>query len=267
MPKAQLAQFSMNYELHRGLAPMDTLFIHGNIASNRWWHPSLDIWKNKSEGNDPGQMILAEWRGCGDSSTPLSEDELSPENLAKDYVSLLKYLGVKKAHIVGHSTGGVIALYALLQAPELFDRVVLLNSVGAKGVQFQDEVLRVYSQMSLNRTLVAMSLGNTIYNNDLRNPFFQKLVDDAMRVAQPVWLGVPKALRQINIVNELPKIKHKVLVLHGEHDIVLPVSSSENLARGLPNAQFVKVDAQAHCMNVENPARFVSLVSEFLYNR
>ena len=77
MPQTIVHDITMNYEVHLGMAPVDTLFIHGNLGSNRWWYPSLEIWKSQPQGQ--GRMILAEWRGCGQSGAPASEAELHPE--------------------------------------------------------------------------------------------------------------------------------------------------------------------------------------------
>lgn len=267
MARVQLDGFAMNVDVHERLVPMDTLFIHGNLASNTWWQPSLELWKNEAKPSYEGRLIFGEWRGCGKSEAPRSESDLHPEVLAGDYVQLLRKIGVKKACAVGHSTGGLIALCAALQAPELFDRIVLLDSVAATGVQFAKPMYDAFTQMSQDRAFTEAVMGGTIHGNDPKNPLFQRIVDETFNVAKEVWHGIPNALRDINITSKLGQIHQQVLVLHGEHDTLLPKEGSTALAAGLPNARFHEIKDQGHSTNFENPALFVSLVNEFLFQR
>lgn len=256
----------LNVEIHEGLAEVDTVFLHGNLASNTWWQPALAEWQTRSAGKKlPGRLIFAEWRGCGKSPAPQSEADLHPSILADDYVQLLQKLQVKKACLVGHSTGGLIGLYAILKAPALFERALLLDSVGAKGVQLDPAILGAFTQMSQDRGLCEAVMGATIHGNDPSSALFRQIVDDTMNVAKEIWHGVPNALSKIDIVNELSRIQQPVLVLHGEHDALIPKADSMLLAEKLGNARYMELAGQGHSTNVENPARFVQLAKTFLY--
>ena len=74
MPYFQNERFRMHYEVVRGAVPSDTLLIHGNLASNRWWEPAIEAWgrikSERAEGSWSGNLILAEWRGCGKTPGP-----------------------------------------------------------------------------------------------------------------------------------------------------------------------------------------------------
>lgn len=267
MASVKIGEFSMNVETHAGLLPMDTLFIHGNLASNTWWQPSLEIWRKAAQPSMEGRMMMAEWRGCGGSSHPRTEDELEMSKMATDYVQMLRETGVKKACVVAHSTGGLLALMAMVQAPELFDRVVLLDPVGPTGVKFGPEMYDVFTQMSQNRDVCAQVLGATIHGNDAARPLFQKLVDDAFSIGKLNWHGVARMLSKVDVTRDMSRIQQPVLVLHGEHDPVLPLAGSMELAKMLPNGSFKEIKDQGHSLNVENPTLFVTLVNEFLFQR
>jgi len=267
MSRLQLSNgFEMNVDIHPGLVPVDTLFIHGNLASNTWWEPALNLWRKKAAGNAlAGRLIFAEWRGCGRSSAPGDAAELHPSRLAEDYVLLLKRLGINKVCLVGHSTGGLVGLYAMLQAPSLFASAVLLDSVGATGVKLDPALLGAFTQMSQDRALTSAVMNSTISGNDPTCELFQRIVDDTMGVAKINWHGVPQALAGIDILDQLPKIRQPILVLHGEVDPILPKADSIVLAERLGNARFQELKGQGHSTNVENPALFVDLVESHLY--
>ncbi|MGE0764008.1 MAG: alpha/beta fold hydrolase [Bdellovibrionales bacterium] len=257
----------MHYDLYAGLIPEDTLFIHGNLASNHWWQPTVQILKNRYKGSEvTGSAAMAEWLGCGQSSAPESTEDLEMMSLADDYIHLIKGLGLSDVNLVGHSTGGLIALCAMIKAPEMFKRAVLLDPVAADGVQFGPEMYDTFTKMSENRTFCDTVMSGTIYHCDVNSPLVQQLFDDAFHVDKKIWHGVPDVLKKTDLRKQLKQIKHPVLVLHGEHDAVLPIAGSRQIADELPHGKFIELKGQGHSTNVENPAKFVDLVCDFLFD-
>lgn len=264
MPIFERDALKMHYEVMPGLVPENTLLIHGNLASNVWWEPAVLVWKSLASGKDwKGSLVLAEWRGCGSSQGPATEAELDMELLARDYVELLRHLGVPRVGVIGHSTGGLIALLAMAQAPELFRAAVLLDPVSPTGARLSPELLAAMARMSRDRGLCAAIMGATIHGNDPASPLFQRIVDGAFGVHPLIWQGVPRALDGIDYRPLTSAIRRPVLVLHGEHDQILPITDSEALAKLLPAGRFERLDGQGHSCNVENPARFVDAVQRF----
>lgn len=268
MPFAQLDHFKMHYEVFEGIVPHDTLVIHGNLASNRWFYPAVASWQLSSAKDHfllPGRLILAEWRGCGNSSAPSSRDELKLEVLANDYINLLNYLGVSKCSVIGHSTGGAIALLAMARAPQRFDRAVLLSPIGPKGIGFSEAAQKGFTRMSKDRKFCESRLDHTIHNNNKNGELFNLLVDDAFNVASENWLGIPHHLSKLDITADVKRVEHPVQILHGEFDNVLPLEGSRELESLLPNAKLIELKDQGHSACFENPQLFVKLTNGFLY--
>lgn len=269
MPYFHNEGFRMHYEVHRGMAPVDTLFVHGNLGSNRWWEPLLKSWERQFAAGDsprqPGALIFAEWRGCGKSSGPQSESDLEFPVLALDYVELLQSLGIQRANIVGHSTGGLIALHALKLVPGLFGRAVLLDPVSAQGVAVSPTIVTRFIQMNRDRALLGKSLARAIRGCDTSTPFFSGLVDDALAAHPLAWVGLLRKFSLIDFRPSLREIPQPTLVLHGEHDRMLPIEGSIEIANGLPEGRFELLPGQGHSCHVENPERFARLTQHFLY--
>jgi 3-oxoadipate enol-lactonase len=261
------SDFQMNYEVIEGVLPETTLFIHGNLASNRWWYPASESFRRMNKGkNLRGSMILAEFRGCGKSSAPRSVEEVSMHKMAGDFVALVKNLKLNAVNLVGHSTGGLIAALMLEQAPELFKKAVFLDPVGARGVKFDDSMTAAFEMMKKDKDLVAMVMGGTIHNNNPESDFFrQVVVEDAFQAVQSVGVWVLKNLDGLDIRTQVSRIPHPVLVLHGEHDQLLPVTDSREMAALMKNGRFETVSGHGHCLNAESPDRFAEILSNFLY--
>ena len=255
----------MHYEIFEGLVSRDTICFHGNLASNAWWEPAIAVWKRTQNSANTGRLICAEWRGCGKSTGLATEDELNLPALAGDYNGLLRELKIKDAAAIGHSTGCLIALYAMRSAPELYSRAVLLDPVGATGVQFGPEMYAAFTAMSRDRSMCEVVMAGTIHKANLNAEFAQRIVDDAFGVHPLIWHGVARMLHNVDFRSELAHIKQPALVLHGELDNILPKENSVALAAGLPNGKFLELPQRGHSCNIEDPELFVKHVNQFLF--
>lgn len=265
MPFFERGKIRMHYEIFEGLVARDTITFHGNLASNAWWKPAIEQLAKERSAEKKGRLVLAEWRGCGKSTGLSDESELSLREMAEDYNGLLRALGTTQACAVGHSTGCLIALHSMRQAPDLYSRALLLDPVGATGVQFGPEMYAAFTQMSQDKGFCATVMGGTIHNAQVNQSLMNQIVDDAFGVHPLVWHGVAKMLHTADFRSELPHIQQPVLVLHGEHDALLPKEHSKALAEGLPKGHFLELAGRGHSSNVEDPALFVSHMNKFLY--
>jgi pimeloyl-ACP methyl ester carboxylesterase len=258
---------NINYEVHPNLVPQTTFFIHGNLASNRWWYPAQEFWQQQAVGKSyHGSLIYAEFRGCGHSSVPSKDSEIDMHRFADDFIALIKNLDLGPVNLVGHSTGGIIVPLMMTKAPQLFNKAILLDPVGAQGVKFDNAMIKAFNDMKVNKELVGLVLGSTIYHNDPASIFFNEvIVEDSFAAVKNIGHLVLKALDNFDVRAEVSKITHPVLVLHGEFDTLLKRDESEKLAGLMKNAQFRVIAGQGHCMNVEAPEKFVGLAQKFLF--
>ncbi len=260
MPFFTRNQFRQHYQVIEGVVPRDTLFLHGNLASNLWWEPSIEYWKSFSKGS--GRLILAEWRGCGESKEFVGGLDLN--TLAQDTLELMDHINMKKGNLVGHSTGCLIGLHAMAKAPQRFERAVMLDPVHPEGIQFGPEMRGAFLQMSKDRNLAGQIILSTIQGGNLSETFRQRIVDACFQVAPAIWEGVPNFLASAPSL-DFSKLQLPILVAHGELDAVLPIEKSEQLAKELPQGKMLRLDQRGHCCNVEDPERFVQLTHGFLF--
>lgn len=264
------SDFIMNYEVISNVLPETTVFIHGNFASNRWWYPAVDVWaKDALENNHnlSGDIILAEFRGCGESSDPKDASEVRISNLAQDFLSLINSLEYEKVNLVGHSTGGhIAALMMARDSKRKIAKAILLDPVGVNGVHFDLQKISAFEMMKLNRGLVSVVMNTTIYQNKLNSDFFNNvIVEDAFRAAKSVGSWILRALGASRIESEMNQISIPVLILHGEFDTILPLSDSLQLSQLIKNCKFTIVKNHGHCLNVEDPFEFTRIANLFFF--
>jgi pimeloyl-ACP methyl ester carboxylesterase len=72
---------------------------------------------------------------------------------------LLRYLGVERAHVVGHSFGGAFALQLALDAPDVVHSLILLEPaliIGASGASYRESLLRSAGRYRAEGPVVVM---------------------------------------------------------------------------------------------------------------
>lgn len=255
---------SLHYKTLSGVLPEDTLFIHGNLGSWRWWKPTMKLAQENYQG-ETGSLTVVDWLGCGKSSGPEKPEDLSIRSLAQDIIHLVRGLGVEEINVVGHSTGGLIALQAMVLEPDLFSKAVLLDSVAAKGIQFGPEMYQAFTKMSQDPEYCSSVMASTIYKGNPEDSFLQELFADAYSVHPMVWHGIPDALSKVDLRKDITKLTHPTLVLHGEFDTLLPKEGSREIAQFLRQGEFQEIRGHGHCCNIENPGKFYQLLNDFLF--
>ncbi|MCK6599505.1 MAG: alpha/beta hydrolase [Bdellovibrionaceae bacterium] len=258
-------EISIHYEIVEKVLPHDSLFIHGNLASNRWWYPTVTLLEQQAQlSPQSGSMIMVEFRGCGKSSAPINESDVNMHFFAEDFIKLIKQLNFKKLDIVGHSTGGNIACLMLAKHPELFRKALLLDPVGPRGVMFEEHMIDTFERMKKDKRLVTLVLGSTIYHNKPDSAFFKEMiVEDAFTGVKQVGHLVIKALNRFNIEEDVRKITTPTLILHGSMDLVLDIKESILLHQLIKDSEFIEIPHQGHCLNVENPKKFTQILMNF----
>jgi pimeloyl-ACP methyl ester carboxylesterase len=118
MQRARVDGAELEFEIAGAGEPV--LLIHGAFIAEAYAplcaEPTL---------NSRYRLVRYHRRGYAGSSPVRAPFSLAEQ--AADCRALLRHLDIKRAHIVGHSSGGVIALRLALDAPEVVHSLVLLE--------------------------------------------------------------------------------------------------------------------------------------------
>ncbi len=108
----------LEYELHGDGEAV--LLIHGGHIADAF----LPLMREPALA-DPYRLVRYRRRGFAGSDPHSGPFRI--EEQAQDALALIKYLGLERAHVVGHSYGGAIAVQLALEAPSLVQSLVLLE--------------------------------------------------------------------------------------------------------------------------------------------
>ena len=273
MPHADINGFRMFYDVQGSGFP--TLFIHGGFAGIPYrLEPRSYDWL--TEIADLYQLIVYHRRGCGWSSCP--KDGWTLENFVADAKSLLERLGVKKAHVIGSSAGGPIALLLALTLPERTQALVLVNtSAKLFAEEFGDvEVLQTIREQirildregpeaaySARPAEVTVSLGElwekpaAVADGTLAEyeEERERLLQAAKALGhqEKVWLHEAElrnigAYVDVDLRPRLQEVQVPTLIIHGSEDKVIPVREAYELQEGIPDAELAVMSGLPHAI-------------------
>lgn len=180
-------------------------------------------------------------------------------DMALDAVGVLDALGVKKAHVVGVSMGGMIAQRVAVAAPErVLSLTSIMSSSGAKGLpEAKPKVIGALMKRPANKSDEAILAHYLKLFDVIGSPGYPI---DVAQTRERILLGFKRSynpegvLRQMVAIGadmgkrakELGKISAPTLVLHGKADPLVPYPCGEDTARRIPGAKMVGIDGMGH---------------------
>lgn len=214
--------------------------------------------------------------GSGRSDKPAASYALP--FLSEFAVAFLDAVGVDRAHWVGNSLGGAIALQTALTQPARVDRLALLNSVGLgreiswslrlAQLPFAEQLYNP-SRFSTEMTLKQVVFDAAVITDEWVETFNElaKLpgAKDALfaQIRSSIdWEGVRPSVYQ-PILDRLLALTAPTLIAWGKQDSILPLHHAERAAALLPNARLHVFDRCGHWTQVEHAAELNSLLLDF----
>lgn len=191
-------------------------------------------------------------------------------DLAEDVAGMLRAFEIERAHVLGESMGGFIALELALRHPEMIDRLVLV-STGPAGVSAAPTAPLVPARDTwiddpVERWRVALPRAVAPGFFDTRPELLDRLAE-TFRGNSQTWEGRARqfaAQEHFDVRDRLGEITAPTLIVHGDLDPLLPPSGAEQLAEGIPDAQLMLVPGAGHVLRSECPDEMNRVMRMFL---
>ena len=262
MPTADIGGWQINYTDTGSGYPV--LFIHGGFGGT-----SVALAPPIREAVDQVRLIEYDRRNCGRSE--IRDEVYTQDDLGDEAAALLAYLGVDEAVIVGSSMGGTIAQTLALRHPGRIAALALVNtSAHMKDAPFYAPIAEMVELASREGSdAVFERRRESIYNIQLpnvRHPGATEAdrgevharVDAQFKVIRETPEEELKAFALGELCNwrahltfdtseDLGRLaEHRVLVIHGDSDSIVPTEHGVELAEGIPGAELVLVPGGDH---------------------
>ena len=263
MPRAYVNGVNLHYEVS-GLGP-SVVLCHGYTGSHQDWMFQVPVLAGAHS------VVTLDYRGHGSSDAPSSAAAYSIPVLAYDVYALLKYLGISKCCLVGHSMGGFVALQLALEQPDLISSLVLVDTAsGPVDIPGYADIRARLVEIARNEGMEAAFEYNAKHNPlaQMRFEKYPRLREVSKRrmldtpVDGYVYAGQAMSQRD-DLTSRLKEISVPTLVVVGEEDYSFR-QPSEVLAGGIPNAKLEIIPEATHWPHEEQPLGFSEVLLAFL---
>lgn len=234
------------------------------------------------------RVIFYDQLGCGNSATPSNPSLWTVGLYIEEVDAIRKALGLNRVHLLGQSWGGMLGMeYALTQPAGLTS--LIIESSPASMTQWVAEAnkLRAALPPDVQQTLLKHEADGTTDDPDYEEAMmvfyqrhvcrlaewpecvgrsFEKLSENPevyYTMNGPSEFHVTGTLKTWDITARLGEIRVPTLVLSGRHDEATPAINA-TVHNGIPGSESFIFEESAHMCHVEEPERFLSVVSDFL---
>ncbi|KAL3568068.1 hypothetical protein D5086_030719 [Populus alba] len=172
--------------------------------------------------------------------------------------------------LVGPSLGASVAIDFTVHYPEAVEKLVLINpSVYAEGTGNLAKLpeLVAYAGVSFLKSLPLRFYANMVAFNGI--PFFTILdwtCVGRLHCLLPWWKDATVSFMLsggYNVISQIKQVKHKTLIICGQHDQIVSFQHVVKLHSELSNAIIREVSDSGHLPHVDNPKCVAKLIADF----
>ena len=232
MPTARVGDINMYYEVHGSGEP---LLLIGGLGADMTLLDRLTGWLARRY-----RVVAFDNRGAGRTDKP--DVPYTIGLLAEDTIGLMDALSIPRAHLVGFSMGGRIALEVALSQPSRVDKLVLVaTSATGRGKVHMSLPMRLLTPLQ--------------WIPGLRGRYPQPRY--AHRRQRQAAVGYDAAGR-------LGRLRAPTLILHGRRDRSLPLALAERMHAGIAGSQLEVFRGGHMFFLLSQRQRFLDRVDRFL---
>ena len=264
--KSEIADIEMNYLIRKGDGPI-LMLVHGFSANNSTWLQFAD------KLPDNYYLIAPDLAGHGKSSEAESYDL---ERQAERLKALAEHLNLEPFHIVGNSMGGAISAIYAARFPEDVASLILIDSAGLDG----ENQSQFFAELEEGHNpLIATDEASFEYRMDLILekqpplpwPIRPALIRETVERAElnKVIFADMLATRERMDQGEMSRIISEnvtmpALIMWGEKDRVLDVSSVAEFKKVIPQAEVKIYPDLGHVPMLEDPSASAETITQFV---
>ena len=264
MPTLEVNGHTLYYEVHGEGEPL--LCVMGLSADTLAWLLQVPAFSAAH------RTVIFDNRDVGRSSLADASYEIS--DMAQDALALADALELDSFHLLGVSMGGAIAQEMAIAAPERVRTLTLAVTFPAGGGwarKLSDvwaaRVARASREERVDE-LMLLTFSEEFFEDEARVTWVR-----GMLLQNPNPQSAEAFIRQLEACGRhdaragLRSLDIPTHVIGAEHDILVPVWKSRELAELIPGAKLTVLEGAPHGVNVETAEQFNKAVLDFIAER
>ncbi len=225
---------------------------------------TLDMWLPQMPALlEHFRVLRYDTRGHGQSE--ITPGPYTIAQLGNDVLALMDHLKAPSAHFCGLSMGGMTGIWLGIHAPDRIERLVLCNTSAAIGVPEMWNARIAQVRQGGMAAVIDAVLERWFTNDFLAHAPAQVERVRAMLAHTQVegYVANCAAVRDMDQRADLGRIATPTMVIGGKYDKSTPPEHGELIAKAVPGASYVELNA-AHLSNWEAAQAFTKHVVNFL---
>jgi pimeloyl-ACP methyl ester carboxylesterase len=194
------------------------------------------------------RCIAYDMRGHGRSSDPGRGYDF--DTLADDLHTVIERFGLHETCLVGHSVScGVIVRYLRRHGSSRLSRAVLISPIMRAGLNTEDNpqgIDRARPPWIKDFPRWLGENARAFFVPETSQEMVQFGIDMCLKSSLKALLDVNLAGMETDFRGELPKVTVPTLVIHGDHDLSVPVDRGRRTAQLIPGAEFKVYEGAPH---------------------
>ena len=253
------------YDLHLQNTNTCLIFLHGIAGDLTAWNKIRQNIENGSYST-----IGIDLRGHGYSQVPKTTGPYSIDLFANDVIGILKMERFKKYVLVGHSLGGMIAIFLAENYLDLISKIVLIDTSykipghlkWLKGVVGLDKIFNFIEKISPSWKLkFRKNYLDLAENSDIT---LKRFLLDLSHSSLKTIVSTAQGIIDFDASEKLKSIKTPTLILAGNKDIFYDMSEEVDLASKINNSKIKIFPDLSHICIIEDPKSVSDEILKFL---
>ncbi|MEM6801476.1 MAG: alpha/beta fold hydrolase [Bacteroidota bacterium] len=255
------------------------IFLHGGPGmSHDYFLPHMEMLAEQF------QLIFFDQRAAGKSSFALDSTNMSMDQMVDDIEAIRKYFNLEKINLLGHSWGGLLAMWYANRFPDKLKRFILVNTIppnkdyevtSNKNLQskrkaediaemqkiMQSDAFKQRDSLSLLR-LFKLNFAPSFYHRAYLDSLELTIADNFVERQSKLNLLMPD-LTSYNFYPALKQIKVSSLLIHGAYDAT-PIEAINLIADQLDNVEMHTLKEAGHFTFIEAKQEFKDIIFSFM---
>lgn len=190
---------------------------------------------------------------------------------AEDVTLLIEFLKIQNPVLCGISYGSAVAQHALVQFPGKYSGAVLMSTFAhnpevfiALGESWKS-ALRAGGYALMLDVMLPVVLGASYFEKPLIPIQTLKEMRISNNLSPENLFNLMKATEVRGDYREkLRDVNVNVMIIHGEEDLLIPVSVASEVAGSIPQSELIVLEKAGHTLNLEAIPQITKLIGEYI---
>lgn len=246
MAKVRVGDIRVNYLSEGEGSPV--VLIHGLGNDLSLWNDVAAILARQH------RVLRYDVRGFGATDKP--SGPYSMAQFGQDLCGLLDVLGIRSAHLMGVSMGGVIAQRLALDRPECVRSLVLVSTSSEVGAQARTAWLRLADVIEARGFDPRNADASRAFSAEFaaRHPTIVRAMGARNAANDPsAYAAAARVAGDYHWTDALADVDCPVLIVQGLDDRLTPPGGSVKMHRALRRSRLLLLDGVGHNVQTEKP--------------